>query len=322
MTARTLPRYLVADIGGTNTRVALSQGMSLVPETLRRFKNAEYQGLEPILAEFVSDVSAGELDGACVAVAGPVRHGTAELTNRDWTIDTNTVARPAKTTNVAVLNDLEAQAHAVDHLEPSNLNWISEGERIAGATDELVIGLGTGFNCASVRDSDLGRHVTAAEAGHVNAPVRSASDLDLMQFIERTYDFPSVEEVLSGRGLEQVYRWHADLNGSDKHLSAGDIMAACQAGTDPLAKATVQTCCRLLGAVAGNLSLIHLPFGGVYLIGGVAQALAPYLAQFGFIEAFCDKGRFGDLVGSFPVAVVVDDYAALIGCAAAMLDRA
>jgi glucokinase len=92
-------------------------------------------------------------------------------------------------------------------------------------------------------------------------------------------------------------------------------MTAVAAGTDKLADEAVRTFIRILGTVAGNLTLIQLPFGGVYLIGGMARAMAPYFDRFGFAAAYRDKGRFAGFMNNFSVSVVEDDYAALIGCA-------
>jgi glucokinase len=71
----------------------------------------------------------------------------------------------------------------------------------------------------------------------------------------------------------------------------------------------------MLGAVSGDLALTTLPFGGVWLVGGLARAFAPHLASFGFVEAFRDKGRFSGFLEAFGVGVVEDDNAALTGCA-------
>ena len=77
---------------------------------------------------------------------------------------------------------------------------------------------------------------------------------------------------------------------------------------------------RILGTVSGNLALVHLPFGGVYLVGGVARHVAPFLEPFGFVDAFRDKGRFAGFMQNFAVTVVEDDYAALTGAAAHLRD--
>lgn len=84
---------LVADIGGTNTRVALADGRTILPETIRRYSNAEFPGLETVIRQYVKDENGVDPKAACVAVAGPVRDGKATMTNLDWTIDKPTLAR-------------------------------------------------------------------------------------------------------------------------------------------------------------------------------------------------------------------------------------
>ncbi len=309
-------QFLVADIGGTNTRVALSSGPKIRTETVRRFKNAEHDGLAQALSVYVQQETPGNIDGACVAVAGPVRDGKAELTNRNWYIDADTVAAPTGAGHVAVVNDLEAQGYALDGLADDSLDQILAGAAKPLSSDRLVIGVGTGFNCAPVYTTDHGRWVSPAEAGHANLPVQTDEDLELLAFIQASQGFAAVEDVLSGRGLERIYRFLAQRDGSDRTLSAADIMAAFKASDDPLASHTVRTFIRVLGTVAGNLALVHLPYGGVFLVGGVMQAMAPYLKSQGFLDAFADKGRFSEFMTDFPIAVVKDDYAALSGCAA------
>ena len=101
-------------------------------------------------------------------------------------------------------------------------------------------------------------------------------------------------------------------NGTKETLSAALVMERLAQG-EKLAEDTAALFVKLLGTVAGNLALIHLPFGGVYLVGGVARAITPYLERFGFEAAFSDKGRFAGFMRNFSIWVVEDDYAALSG---------
>jgi glucokinase len=145
-------------------------------------------------------------------------------------------------------------------------------------------------------------------------PIRTAAELRLCEFVSSVHGFPAIENVLSGRGLEQIYRWLATEDGvSDEHLAA-EIMARAQ--DDPRAAEAIAQFVRILGTVAGNLALIHLPLGGVYLVCGVARAMESHLQAMGFATAFRDKGRFAGFMSNFAVALIVDDYAALTGCAA------
>ena len=321
--AREPNRYsLVADIGGTNTRVALAEGDALLPETIRRYRNADYAGLETVLRAFIVEEGDVDCTAACVAVAGPVRDGRATLTNLDWTIDEDTLARAAQAERVAIINDLQAQGHALGRIAEDKLRPIIAGPEQPPHAARLVIGIGTGFNVAPVHQTPQGRLVSASEAGHATMPVRTPAELRLSQFVETAHGVPGVEDVLSGRGLERIYAWLGQEAGATGEAKAAAIMAAlsddgADTTADPArARDAVATFVRIFGTVAGNLALIHLPFGGVFLAGGVARAMTPHLAEFGFTEAFRDKGRFAGFMQNFGVSVVEDDFAALTGTAA------
>ncbi|PYE86136.1 glucokinase [Pseudoroseicyclus aestuarii] len=307
---------IVADVGGTNTRVALYHGLDPVPETTRRYANAEFPGLESVLRRYIADEGDVDCLAACVAVAGPVRDEKASLTNLDWTIDKPMLARATQAETVAILNDLQAQGHALGHVAEDNLREILPSPSKNPHAAKMVIGIGTGFNAAPVFETEVGRLVTPSESGHQNLPVRSDADMRLANYVATAHGFPAVEDVLSGRGLEHVYAWLGVEAGDPVEKSAHQVMTAFQEGSDDRATEAVRVFARFLGTVAGNLALINLPFGGVYLAGGMAQAMAPYLAQYGFIDAFRDKGRFAGFMSNFGVSVIEDDYAALIGSAA------
>ena len=309
------PLFLVADVGGTNTRCALAAGRAVRGDTIRRYRNDDFGNLSAVLRQFREESGCADPDGACVAVAGPVADGVAELTNRDWSIDTARLLAATGARGGEILNDLQAQGHALGHLPPDVCETVVETATPAreGAA-RLVIGVGTGFNAAPVHVTPTGRVVPPSESGHANLPIRTEAELRLLNFVSTSHGFPSVEDVLSGRGIEQTYRWLASEAGSHDEKAASEIMGSLDA--DPRARAAVAQVVRVLGTVAGNLSLIHLPFGGVYLVGGVSRALGPHLGAMGFAEAFRDKGRFAGFMGNFGVHLVTDDHAALTGCAA------
>ena len=317
MTDMTPDRYtLLADIGGTNTRVALAEDGRLLPHTIARFANAGRASFYPILSEYMAKEGVRDLAGACIAVAGPVSAAgdSAEMTNLSWVIEADEVARVTGAETVAILNDLQAQGHALGHLPEGATRTLIEGAPAEAGASRLVVGVGTGFNAAPVHEAPGGRFVAASECGHAALPVQDARDMALMEFVHSAHGFAAVEDVLSGRGFERVYAFVTSEAGARADIPAAQIMAAMQAG-DPLAQATGQLFVRMLGMAVGDLALIHLPFGGLYLCGGVARAFTPWLEQFGFAEAFRAKGRFSVLMAEFPVHVIEDDYAALTGCA-------
>lgn len=304
---------LVADIGGTNTRVALADGKVVRQGSTRRFRNADHPGLETILRLYLDQAGVAECGGTCVAIAGPVRDGVASMTNLDWTIDNAALTRATGAERVAILNDLQAQGHALGHIAADKLAPVIEGP-VQDHAAKLVVGAGTGFNAAPVHETPWGRIVAASECGHINMPIRTEADLRLARFVETAHGFPGVEDVLAGRGLERLYAFIRSENGQPGEKAASDIMADMAAG-EALAEETGRLYVRLMGAELGNLALTHLPFGGIFLIGGVARAFQPYFTRFDFAGAFRDKGRFAGFMANFAVTIIEDDYAALTGCA-------
>jgi glucokinase len=302
---------LVADIGGTNTRVALARGAAVDADSVRRYRNADHDGIASVIAAYLdeSGVSDADISGVCAAAAGPVHEGVAKLTNLDWQVDREVLAGALTAVTSAVLNDLQAQGHAIGHIAPENLIEVLPQPEHSPYAAKLVVGIGTGFNACPVFDTETGRFVPPSEAGHVSLPASVPGLVDVLPRIADSHGFPSVEEVLSGRG---VCALHEALHG--KRQSASDILAAMER-REPEAVETGRLFVQVMGHVLGDLALGHLPFAGVYLIGGVARAFTPWLAEFGFSEAFRAKGRFSGFMEQFGVQVVTDDYAALTGCA-------
>lgn len=307
---------IVADIGGTNTRLALADGLKIVDGSVRRYSNAAYDGLETVLRQYVADEGQVQAKSVCVAVAGPVQDGKAEMTNLAWSMDEAMLKRATGATQAALLNDLQAQGHALGHIDDSLVRVVVPFPAAPANATRLVIGVGTGFNAAPVFETPRGRHVPPSESGHIALPVRSPEDYALSCFVANNHGYPEVEEVLSGRGIENVYAWARQEAGLTGGAQAAEIMQALTQGTDPQAQKAAEMFVRMLGGVAGDLALVQLPFGGIYLVGGVARAFAPWLERFDFAAALRDKGRFSEFLEQFGVGIIEDDYAALVGCAA------
>jgi len=311
---------LLADIGGTNTRVALADGAGVRRDSAVSFRNADHPGLEPILAAYLAQQGLASVEGACVAVAGPVQDGVAEMTNLSWVIDAAQLTRATGAGRTAILNDLQAQGHALGHTAPDHLRRVVDGPAKPGAS-MLVVGLGTGVNAAPVHNTPWGRVVPPSECGHVNMAVRCDEDLQLVRFIESLLasrgDAPhcGVEEVLAGRGLANLYSFAATQAGVAGDLTSAQVFARLEAG-DAVAAHAAALYVRILAQTLADLALIHLPYDGIYLIGGMSRAMVPHFARFGLDTGFREMRRVDLLIRDFSITVVEDDYAALTGCAA------
>ena len=291
---------LLADLGGTHCRVGLADATEFLPDTARTYPNAGFDGLAALLAAYLDALKPGPIRALCAGVAGPVRDGTAQLTNHAWFIDAAGLARATGATRVHLINDLQAQAWALDDLSPDALTPLIPG-RPDPTGPRLVLGMGTGCNIAVAHRTPSGLLVPPSESGHTTLP----DDPDLRPLYEHLRaDHPHlpIEAALSGPGLSNL---HAALTGTQ--LDPAEILAGSHTETLHLFS-------RLLGHVAGNLCLSHMATGGLYLIGGTARAIAPHVGQ-DFRTAFTARGPYAPIMQDIPVSLITDDTAALAGCA-------
>ena len=294
---------LVADVGGTNTRIALACGHRLQKHSLRRYLNSNFSSLEAVFGRYADDIECRRLAGSCIAVAGPVADGRGQLTHIDWQADAAALSVLLNGSPVVIINDLQAVGHALHHLHHDEIQPVVTGQTADSSATRLVINVGTGFNAVAVHTLISGRVVAPSECGHAGLPASAVRDPRLMRHLERTVGFVTIEDLLSGRGAARARRWVADA-----------IAGPCS--TDRKEAAFQQVMATALGSVAGDLALIHLPYGGIYLTGGVASAVAPGLAAHGFCEAFREKGEFASFMERFPISLITEDTCALRGCAA------
>lgn len=313
---------ILADIGGTNTRVALAEGTSLNVDSIRRFANADYQARGQDIAQVLRDYldqTGAKVSGVCVAAAGPVQDGVATMTNLAWVIDGDMLTGATGAARVAILNDLQAQGQALGHIAGEKLRRVLDGPVRKGGS-MLVVGLGTGVNAAPAHPGKSGLLVPPSECGHVNMPVRTDEDFRLMRFMEARLatvsDAPhaGVEELLAGRGLANLHAFAASEAGVPALPTSADVLTAL-GNDDPAAIHAARLYIHILGQMLADQALIHLPYGGIYLIGGMSRAMTPHFARFGLETSFREARRVDLLQTQFSVTVVEDDYAALTGCA-------
>lgn len=314
---------ILADLGGTNTRVALADGTAVDQGSIRRFSNAEYKAAGKDIAHILRDYldqTGAAVSGVCVAAAGPVQDGVAVMTNLDWSMDAEKLGAATGAVHVAILNDLQAQGHALGHIAGDKLRVVIDGPQKAGAS-MLVVGLGTGVNAAPVHGTGAARVVPPSECGHVNMAVRTEEDLALLRFVEGLLRARGdvahcgVEEVLAGRGLGNLAAFAAAQAGSGGAMDSAAVLAGLTQG-NATAEHAARLYTHILGQTLADLALVHLPYGGIYLIGGMSRAMTPHFDRFGLARTFREARRVDLLQTAFSVTVVEDDFAALTGCAA------
>ena len=331
---------LAGDVGGTKTLLGLFSRAPErpVPVEVGDFVTLDYDGLVPMIREFLKarGVDAKRVAAASFGVAGAVTEQVARLTNVPWLVDAAAIAEAASLRQVHLLNDLEAMAFAVPVLEPDELAVLQQGVAQPGG-NAAVIAAGTGLGEALLHNID-GRFVPgASEGGHADWGARTAREIELLAALIRVYGRASVEHVVSGPGLVNVYQFTHNAFGTKTFISpAAFAPARTCAGVgqvgDPAdlpaqisESALDRRCAQCVdalelfvaayGAEAGNLALRTVATAGVYVGGGIAPKILPALETGSFIEAFRSKDPLGDFVATIPIAVILNPESGLLGAA-------
>lgn len=307
---------LVGDVGGTNARLALvdSQGHIRNPRT---FPCKDYASLGDIIAEYI-ETTAGKKrpPRAVLAVAGPVVDGEIEFTNLDWVVSEGDLLAHFEFEAIELVNDFAAQALACPLLEGPDLRVLGpalpRGSRVCPM---LALGAGTGFGVAGLARSERGDVPISTEGGHAGFAPADEVEVEVLRRLAAKYGRVSIERILSGQGLYDLYTILAELQGQPPVLP--DEVAVTTEGMagDPLAAATLDRFARILGSVAGDLALTFGARGGVFVSGGIAPRIADKLATGDFRRRFEDKGRLSDYVRDIPTYLVLHPYPAIVGAA-------
>ncbi|HML92430.1 glucokinase [Methyloceanibacter sp.] len=308
---------LVADIGGTNARFAIADLETLSLSDIRTFPTAEHATLADAMRAYLKDAPETVVH-AGLAVAAPLRADTVQFTNAAWTFKQSTLAEEAGLKTAYVFNDFEAQAYALPVLSGDELHALRGGRAVENAP-KVVLGPGTGLGVAGLVWSPSGWVPVPGEGGHQTFPAETERELALLERMRSGLERLSVERVLSGPGLADLYRAIAASYGfSDAELSPAKVEQLAVGGEDEMAVEALDFFVQWLGRFAGDMALAFGARGGVYLGGGIAPRILSRLEQDDFRGAFERKGRMSPYVAAIPIHVVVSDYPGLKGAAAGL----
>jgi glucokinase len=318
-----MTNVLAGDVGGTSTRLGVFDWTSPRPRArvVRTFRTLDFSGLPEMIAAFLdsSTTSAASIASACFGVAGPVAGEIADLTNVPWHVDAGSVGRTFGLPRVDLLNDLEALAYALPVLVDSEVRVLQAGHAVSKGSI-AVIAAGTGLGEAVLHWTDGRYRAHAMEAGHADFAARGDRDVAVLRDLSRRRGRASVEDVISGPGLTNIYRaLHGrgctagidiDSASASEAISTAALGGGCRGCTEAL-----ETFVDAYGAEAGNLALRSIATGGVFIGGGIAPKILPALEAGRFMAAFRAKAPFETMLSAMPVKVILNSDAGLLGAA-------
>lgn len=303
---------LVADIGATNARFAiLAGGRIAATET---YPVAAHATPEAAARQFLAGPGAGHSPvRAAIAAAGVVHQGRVTMTNAAWIVDAARLREGLGLASVEVLNDFEALGWALPGLAADDL-FVVGGPRPGPGGTMAVMGPGSGFGLGALARGPQGDLVLVTEGGHATLPAEDKREDSIIRTLRDRLHHVSVERVLSGPGLVQLYHAVAVTDGLVvRDRDSAGIVAHALAGDCEGSVATLEAFCAFLGGVAGNVALTLGATGGVYIAGGIVPRFTEFLARSAFRERFEAKGRLREYLARIPTAVITHPFPAFVG---------
>jgi glucokinase len=322
-------KLIAGDIGGTKTILALyttenGPGMPLREDT---YPSGAYDSLEAVVREFITRYDIKGVDHAVFGVAGPVVETHARITNLPWEIDAGHLQKEFGLRKVQLINDLQAVAYSISQLGDEDLFTINQGT-VNRTGPKAVIAAGTGLGEAYLTWDGLHYIAHASEGGHTEFGPSNALELELLKRLMDRFDHVSYERICSGTGIPNIYSFLKDrgIHGEpawfeEKLHKASDktalIVNAGLDGEEPceICRETLRMFLSILGAEAGNLALKILASGGVYVGGGIPPRLVSVIRESPFMDSFLRKGRLSGIIAAFPVHIILNPKAGLLGAA-------
>jgi glucokinase len=322
-----MTQLLAGDIGGTKTLLRLSQVTPTGLVTLHEasYPSAKFKHLSPIVRQFLSEAENSDpIAAACFAIAGPVQNDQSLVTNLSWQLDARQMESDLEIAHIRLINDFAAVGYGILALQPEDVVVLQDRPRVSQAPI-AVLGAGTGLGEALLVWQGSDYEVQPTEGGHTDFAPRTDLEVGIMTFLRSRHGRVSVERVVSGQGIHNIYEYlrNADFAVASDAVEAkfqqedpsAVIAAHALANSDALCTKALELFVAAYGAEAGNLALKSLPYGGLYLAGGVGAKILPKLQDGSFIENFLDKGRMRSLLEKMSISLITNPKVGLIGAA-------
>jgi glucokinase len=308
---------LVADIGGTTSRFAVTRIGSLELEEALKYPNKDFSSLGDVIAQYLSDIGEIKPSQACLAVAGPAHGEHIQLTNIDWKFSVSDYKQRFGLERLLLTNDFTALAMSVPFLEAKSIQQIGSGKAVEKMPIS-VLGPGTGLGVSGLLWNGTGWTALQGEGGNVNFTATTEEEIELLRIAQKELGYVRAEDFISGRGLTYLHDIRLEMHGKARvKLKAEDIAWRAKTENSGFYKDTLMLFCGMLGSFAGNQALTLGAFGGVYIGGGVAPQLEELFHESPFRARFEARGVFTDYIKQIPTFLMLSHSRnALVGAAA------
>lgn len=313
------PNRLVADVGGTNCRLALFDPLANELRSLTTYINRDYGQFEDIIATWLDALAEPRPTDCCLAVAAPPFDDRVTMLNIDWSFSRRELAERFGFSRLRCINDFEGNAYALPHLSDQNLTTLHRGNVTEGGK-LAIVGPGTGLGGSTLSIVAGVPIACASEPGHMGLAAATELELELFRYLLPRYGEIYAELLVSGPGLRHLYQALAAIRGEEAQpLTSKEISVRALAGECELSTLTLNTFCALLGSIAGDFVLANGAYSGLYLAGGIIPDMIPFVQASPFVWRFQAKGKMREHLALVPLYAINCETTGLLGAAHAPL---
>jgi glucokinase len=313
-------RLLVGDIGGTNARFAMARRGAPGFADEMQLPCADFDTAHAAIEYFLNSKNAGVPEFICLAAAGPVVEQSVRFTNNHWSLVAANLANDFPGAKVLLLNDFEAIAYSIPHLDVTDTVQVGLPESGSLPTDNYTVGIigpGTGLGAVGLKMVNGVSIPIAGEAGHIGFAPTTQVQLEILTVLREHFSRVSSERLVCGPGIENIHWALGRVHGQDwPQRSAEEIFAAAGSNEDGRASEAVQMFFEILGQVAGDFALALGASDGIFVAGGIVPRYPELFANSGFRSGFENKGRYRSLMEKIPTRLVLHRNPGLLGAAA------
>ncbi len=310
---------MVADVGGTNSRIALYDPAANQFRSLGTYVNRDFSRFGDVIARWLDELGDGRPAEGCIAVAAPPDGDRVEMVNMSWAFSGAELAEEHGFSRIKLINDFEGNAYSLPHLQQQDREVLQAGVP-NGPGILATMGPGTGLGGATVQVRGPEVLARACEPGHMGLSPEGELELELFRLLLPRYGNIYAELLVSGPGLQRLYEAMGEIHGQAVDArSPAEVSRRALAGGDEMCSRALQTFCGLLGSVCGDFVLANGAYSGLFLAGGIVPRMIPFLRESSFIDRFLHKGAMGEHLQRVPVYAITTAQPGLIGAAHAPL---
>ena len=310
-----MPTRMAADVGGTNTRIALFDSDTKELRALSTYTNRDYAHFADVITAWMDTLTEARPIDGCIAIAAVPQGDLISMTNMDWSFSRSAIAEKFNFSHLSWINDFEANAFSLPHLTERDRAVIYPGNP-EDSSRLVVIGPGTGLGGATIETFGPTSYARACEPGHMSISPGNELELAIFKVLLQRYSHVHAELLVSGPGLLRLYETLAKITGKKAQAqSPATVSELAMDQSDETAVLALNTFAGLLGSIAGDFALANGSYGGVYLAGGIVPTMVPFLQRSDFHQRFCDKGALANNLRTVPIYVITTAQPGLIGAA-------